>query len=254
MYRFLLRPRWLLGHVVVLALVAAMVGLGLWQLQRKEERQTANRQVRERSAVTVPLDEVVRADAAELPPTAPFRRVTVRGTFDAGHEALLRFRTRDGLPGYEALTPLVTATGAAVLVDRGWVPLDIGDASSGVPYAPPTGEVTVTGLVQDTESPGRFRPEQRGPRLVVGSVHVPGLQERVPYDLYPGFVQLQEPDDPGSFPAPLADPDLGDGPHLSYAVQWFCFAAIGAVGWGLLIRASARRRRTRTPGPSPQGR
>ena len=255
MYRFLLRPRWLIGHVVVLALVVGMVGLGVWQLQRKDERQAANARVRARGAVTVPLDEVVRATDAQLPADAPFRRVTVRGTFDPAHEALVRFRIRDGLPGYEVLPPLRTSTGAAVLVDRGWLPLDIGDAPTAAPYAPPNGEVTVTGLLLANESEGRFRPDQRadGP-LVIGSVHVPGLQARVPYDLYPGFVQLQEPDDPVHFPAPLPDPDLGAGPHLSYALQWFAFSTIALAGWVLLMRSSVTRRRTRPPGPIPQGR
>jgi cytochrome oxidase assembly protein ShyY1 len=116
--------------------------------------------------------------------------------------------------------------------------------------------VEVTGLLQQSESKGRFRPEQRSDgRLIVGSVHVPGLRERLPYPVYPGFVQLQEPDDPGRFPAPLPEPDLGAGPHLSYALQWFAFSTIAVIGWVVLIRTSAmKRRRSLRPDPSPPGR
>lgn len=250
MYRFALRPRWLVGHVVVLVLVVGLASLGLWQLGRMDERRDANALVRERSATTVPLDEVVSPAEPALPDTAPFRRVTVRGVYDPSQETLLRFRTRDGLPGYEVLTPLVVGGGTAVLVDRGWVPISVGDEPTAAAYAPPEGEVTVTGLLLAGEGESRFRPEQRSGRLVVGAVHVPSLEKGLGYDLYPGFVQLEEPDDPGRFPAPLAAPDLGSGPHLSYALQWFSFCAIALVGWVLLIRSSARRRRIPPPGPT----
>lgn len=243
MYRFALRPRWLVGHAVVLALVVAMVSLGLWQLRRLDERRTTNRQVRERSAATVALDRVVSARQEQVPEGDRYRRVAVTGRFDGAREVLVRFRIRDGLPGYEALTPLVVDGGrAAVLVDRGWLPLDVGDGRRH-PVGLPEGEVTVTGLLLRGEGAGRFRPEQRPDgKLVVGAVAVSELEGRLGYELYPGFVQLEAPDDPASFPTPLPEPDLGEGPHLTYALQWFSFATIAAAGWALLVRASARRR------------
>ena len=241
MYRFALRPRWLFGHLVVLALIVVMVSLGLWQLRRLDDRRAANARVREGSRSTVALDAVASPALPTLPSQARFTRVEVRGTFDRRNDVLIRFRTQSGLPGYESLTPLVVRPGVAVLVDRGWLPLEVGD-KGGAP--PPEGELTVTGLLLAGEDSARFQPE-RGTdgRLVVGSVHVPELERRLGYDLYPGFVQLREPDDAASYPTPLAEPDLGEGPHLSYAVQWFAFSVIALVGWVLLVRASARRRR-----------
>jgi cytochrome oxidase assembly protein ShyY1 len=251
-YRFALRPRWIVGHVVVLTLVVTMVNLGLWQLRRHDERRAENARIREGAQSTVALDSLVGAEGAALPDRAGFRRVQARGTFDAAHEIHVRFRSHGGLPGYEALTPLVVRPGVAVLVDRGWLPLQVGDTSTGL-APPPPDEVTVTGLLLPGEGMARFRPEQRRDgRLVVGAVHVAGLEQRLGYDLYPGFVQLQEPDDPNTYPEPLPDPDLGAGPHLSYAVQWFSFATIAGVGWWLLVRASARRR-IRSTGPIPPG-
>ncbi|HVF76312.1 MAG TPA: SURF1 family protein [Acidimicrobiales bacterium] len=251
MYRFALRPRWLVGHVVALALVVGLAGLGFWQLGRLDERKAFNEQFRRRSETTVALDQVASPD--NVPDDAVFRRVRVTGRFDAGTEALVRFRIRDGLPGYEALTPLVVNGRTAVLVDRGWLPLDMGDALRPDTAVPP-GEVTVTGLLLEGEGAGRFRPEQRPDgRLVVGAVTVAELERRLGYDLYPGFVQLQDPDDPDRFPAPLPEPDLSEGPHLTYAMQWFSFATIAAGGWVLLVRASAKRQRSRPPGPTTPG-
>lgn len=251
MYRFALRPRWLLAHVLVVALVATLISLGLWQLRRHDERRVVNARIVAGSASTTTLDTVVSPAAARLPDAARFKRVEVNGTWDRAREVLIRFRTRDGLPGYESLTPLVVRPGVAVLVDRGWLPLEVAEKQES---PPPAGDATVVGLLLRGESEARFRPsEGTFGRLVVGAVHVPGLESRLGYDLYPGFVQLLEPDDPATFPAPLSPPRLDQGPHLTYAMQWFAFTAISVIGWALLLRASARRR-TRPPDPSPPGR
>lgn len=225
---------------MVLALVVVLVSLGLWQLRRLDDRRDTNARIREGGRSTAVLDSVVRPAQGAVPDEARFERVEVRGTFDAAHEVLIRFRSDNGLPGYEVLSPLVVRDRTAVLVDRGWVPLEIGDAPPSERTAPPPGEVTVTGLLLRGEEAGRFRPETRADgRLVIGAVHVAGLEERLPYDLYPGFVQLVAPDDPGNYPVPLDEPGLDDGPHLTYAMQWFAFAIIALVGWALLVRRSA---------------
>lgn len=241
MYRFALHPRWLGAHAVVLALVVTMAGLGLWQLRRLDERRDANAEVLRGTRTTVDLDRVLRPGDDSVG-DARYQRVEVRGTFDEANELLVRFRTKDGLPGYDVVTPLVVDSGAAALVARGWVPLELGDAWGERGTPPPAGPVTVTALVRDAEAAGRFRPARQDGRLVVGSIATPRLEGELRRDLYPGWLQLLEPDDPSSFPAPLPAPDLGEGPHLSYALQWFAFSAIGVIGWLLLVRSSARRR------------
>lgn len=226
--------------MVVLALVVVLVSLGLWQLRRLDDRRDTNARIREGGRSTAVLDSVVRPEQAAVADDARFERVEARGSFDAAHEVLIRFRSANGLPGYEVLTPLVVRDRIAVMVDRGWVPLEVGDAAPSGRTAPPPGEVTVTGLLLRGEGAARFRPETRPDgRMVIGAVHVAGLEERLPYDLYPGFVQLVAPDDAGNYPEPLDEPDLDDGPHLTYAMQWFAFAVIALVGWALLVRRSA---------------
>lgn len=244
MYRFALRPRWIVGHLVVLALVVVLVNLGLWQLRRHDERRALNARIVAGSTSTAPLDAVVPPTADRLPDAARFQRVEVRGTWDREHEVLIRFRTRDGLPGYESLTPLIVRPGLGVLVDRGWLPLEVAEKQES---PPPLGDVSVIGLLLRGESRARFRPsEGTFGRLVVGAVHIPGLEEHLGYALYPGFLQLVEPDDPATFPVPLPKPRLDQGPHLTYAMQWFAFTTIAVVGWALLIRSSARRRLSST--------
>jgi len=107
--RTLLRPRWIVGHVVAVVFVIAFVMLGFWQLRRLDEKRTFNH------AVTVALEAapVPIADA----PAGGYTRVMATGTYDPSVEALT-LRSLDGTSGYHVLTPLVLADGAAVLVDR----------------------------------------------------------------------------------------------------------------------------------------
>lgn len=244
----MLRPRWLLGTVLVLAIVAGCIGAGLWQLDRLDQRRSRNDRVRARAGAVVPLP------AVGFRPDAPvddlvFRRVTVTGTYDPANELLIRFRSRRGLPGYEVVTPLRTQ-GGTVLVDRGWVPLRDGDRWPVPSGAPPAGEVTVQGLLAPPERGGArlARPTEPGRPTVAGAVDVDELAGALPYDdLYALHVLADASADNGAFPAPVDPPDLGEGPHRDYAVQWFLFATVGVIGWITLLRRRGPLRRRAAP-------
>ena len=75
---------------------------------------------------------------------------------------------------------------------------------------------------------------------VAQRVDIPRLAGQLPGDVVPMYVELtgSDPPEPGDLPEPIAEPSLGEGPHLSYAVQWFLFSALVAVGWFLAVRHS----------------
>lgn len=242
----LLRPRWLIGTLLVIVIVVGCVSAGLWQLRRLEERRDRNDQVRSRARELQPLPPSGFAADADTD-ALHFRRVRVTGTFDPAHELLVRFRTRRGLPGYEVVTPLVTAAGV-VLVDRGWVPLTEGDRWPVDSGRPPVGEVTVEGLLAPAEGGGAriSRPEEPGRPAVVGAIDPRGLRELLPYrEVYAVHLLAGSTTASAAYPVPVDPPDLGEGPHRDYAVQWFLFAAVGVIGWTtLLFRRGPLRRRT----------
>lgn len=241
MYRFVLGPRWVAGHVAVALAVAVMVSLGFWQLRRLEERRDYNELVEQRSSLPVAgIEEVgdVGVGAAE------FRRVRVTGRFDGSEDTLIGYRSLNGVSGHHVVTPLVLVDGTAVLVNRGWVPAHYLEGWPVADAAPSPGVVDVTGVVRAPERRGSFGPRDPddGELLLVSRVDVERIARQIDAPVRPFWIQLTTPAPAGGIPAPVPVPDLGEGNHLSYAVQWFIFAAGAAGGWLILLRVSARRR------------
>lgn len=227
----LLSPRWLVGHALALVAVIAFVNLGFWQLRRLDERRDYNTTVAARLADPErPLGEVlaeVGADPGEL----AYRRVSVSGRYLPDEEVLWSVRTQAGRPGHHLLTPLATGDGDGVIVDRGWVPLELDDPPV-AEAAPPEGQVTVTGVLFPPAADDR---PVTGEDEFVRQVDLGRLAGQVPLDLAGVYLLAQDPAAQG-LPVPAELPALGEGNHLSYAVQWFLFATVVLVGYPLLLR------------------
>lgn len=206
--------RWL---PAVLGLVAAAVclRLGVWQLDRRAERLAWNAGVERRMAspaITV-MSGIPEVPAESL----AFRRARAEGRFAFEDQVVVRNRTHRGVPGVHVLTPLRFPDGTAVLVNRGWT------------YAPDAATADLDAVAEPTEAAveGVFEPPDR--RAVVPD-SLP-----VEYPLFPLVLRRLSPA-PGGPEAllPAVLPALDAGPHLSYAVQWFVFATIAAVGGVIL--------------------
>jgi cytochrome oxidase assembly protein ShyY1 len=242
-YRFAFRGRWLIGQFVVLAIAATFIRLGIWQFTKYRHTKAQNSVTAARRAMPVAaLDELLSPDARAGGDSLQ-RRVSVTGRFDAARQVVLLFRSLDGQPGSDVLTPLVTGPGHAVIVNRGWVSSSDPSASLPPRATPPAGTVRLTGLVLPGEPPGDERGAASGSRLAtVSRADLGLLQRHLPYHLYPVLVQLQtqEPAQASGIPEPLPPAPLDGGPYFSYSMQWFLFTTVGLVGWPLLIRHSAR--------------
>jgi surfeit locus 1 family protein len=235
-YRFLRSPRWLVAHLLLVVVAATCVSLGFWQLRRLDERQALNASVtRGLAEEEVPLGSVMDEPASSL----RYRRVTATGRYLPQEEVLLGPTSRDGAPGYDVLTPFVTADGA-ILVNRGWVPYALSEPPV-VEAAPPEGQVTVSGYLLPGR-PARRASPVGAPRVeVLSDPDIARLQRQVSVPLADVYlVALAQSPAPGDLPRPGVLPQLSEGPHLSYAVQWFIFATIAVVGYPFLVRRRAR--------------
>ncbi|MEO3873237.1 SURF1 family protein [Nonomuraea sp. B12E4] len=249
MYRFLLTPRWLALHVVVLLVIPAFVLLGRWQFGRFEERSANSGLVTANiEAAPVPLDTLA-APGRPVRQEDRFRTVRVTGTYDPAHAVVVRRRPQEGRAGYYVLTPLVTGPGTAVIVNRGWVKAGAtADAAPEVP-APPTGQVTVTGRLRfsETEDNSGIRDRPGLPPGQVLLINADQLAQGLPYRLVGGYVELTEQQPrPAVAPEPVPEPDVGPGGglNLAYGVQWWLFIGIAVGGWILLIRREVAERKT----------
>jgi cytochrome oxidase assembly protein ShyY1 len=255
MLRFLLKPRWIAFTVFAVVVAGVCFRLAFWQLDRLDGRRYYNDLFR---AGMTQAPEPVESLLAG-PPDGPlsFRQVSATGRYDAAEETVLYGRPLDGRPGNHVLTPLVLDDGRAVIVDRGWVPFEPTYPPIAA-SAPPGGTVEITGLLGAAthleESPAVQRDGDR--ITVLSRVDLEALQEQMPYELLPMYVTLrtQHPEQ-GDLPVPEPLPELTDGPHLGYALQWFAFGAIALIGWVILVRREGldrRRSAAQTEGGSPE--
>lgn len=253
-YRFALRPRWILMHLLVLALVVTMVNLMLWQIRRLHDRQATNRKVEQASRLApVALDEMTSAVAEEGATAMRYRRVAFAGTYDPEHEVTIANRSFEGAPGRWVATPLVPSGGGpAVLVVRGWVPLSVGqdDLRPVKGIEPPSGEVIVEGYVDPAQTRGRFGPTDppTGTLAELARVDVARIAKQTGPMSKDFFVQLvaQEPMAPEA-PSPVPPPPPDEGPHRGYAGQWAIFTLIAVLGYPVLLRRKAHSLREAPP-------
>lgn len=242
MDRRLLTPKWVTAHLLVLALAIVFVRLGMWQLDRLEERREQNQIGESRFGEDpLPLDLLIESAGGDIG-SLVYRPAAARGEFDRGNEVLIRSQVHLGNAGFHVITPLVQSDGTAVLVNRGWIPLIL-DEVPVAEGAPPEGVVTVTGWVEESEERPALGPEdpEAGRLSTLNRVDVDRIQQQVDYALYPVYlVELAEDD--GELPVPVDEPTFTDqGPHLAYAIQWFGFASIGVIGYYFLARKRLRR-------------
>ena len=231
MYRFLIKPKWLLFHLVIVLAMIAMVALGFWQLRRLDERREFNAKVRTRSEQTVvALDALVPAGGTPDVATVEYLPVEFTGTYVPG----LRYEfsmQRDDITGRDLYAMVELADGTVVIVDRGWLP-------AGTPSpALPTGEVRITGRLRQPDTGGTGQTAETGAEPVpIFRVDVNDIADdagATPRAMYVERITAL-PDEPREM-TPVPFPDLGEGPHFGYAVQWFLFALCTLAGWGFAV-------------------
>jgi cytochrome oxidase assembly protein ShyY1 len=256
-WHFARTPKWIVRHVLVVLLVVSMVLLGLWQLRRLDQKREHNALVESRQdepavSVTevVPWTSNVGDDAVD---DVLYRAVEARGTYIDDDTVVVENRTFNGAPGAWVLTPLLLSSGSAVVVNRGFIGFDHDGKIS--PPPAPSGPVEVTGLVFPSQTRGSFGATDPDDvdLDVLARVDLDRYEAQVDYDLLPAYVQRETstPPEQGAGPGEqelvvLEGPELDEGPHLGYAVQWFIFTTIAAGGYALLLRRMAKDEAKRT--------
>ena len=240
MYRFLFRPKWISFHVLCIFGVVLMVYLSLWQFHRLDDRKTFNSEVIERSSQSVV--DVSTLDISD-PVAVQWRRAGAKGTYLADEQVLIVNRSQGGVAGMNVLTPLLLDDGRAIIVNRGFIALN------GTPPAAPSGVVKVVGVLRSTEdrTTGQAR-EASGELTEFFRLDISRLQQQIEPELLNVALvaEVSEPADSSTL-LPVSAPELSQGSHLSYAIQWLIFATAVIVGWVLAARKSIANRARSAP-------
>lgn len=232
LFKAIFSRKWIAATIFVIMSMAVMARLGIWQLDRLEQRRAANA-VLAASLASAPLllPTALPDDLASIKD----RQIVAAGQFDLDRQLVLLLKKWHGRTGVHLITPfLIADSQMAVLVDRGWIPQ--ADYDNGR-----LGQYDITGPVQLEGYAGLSQPMPRagnvptlaGPQTEIYRINIAALQPHFPYDLLPIYIQ-QAPQDNSTPPFRAApEIDLSEGPHLGYALQWFLFTTI--LGGGYLI-------------------
>jgi surfeit locus 1 family protein len=223
--------------VLALLLCALFVRLGVWQWHRGVERQA------EWSRFARGTDTLANLGERPLPELPLYQRLSVTGTLDGAHQFLLDNRSHRGLAGYEVLTPLKRGSGRTLLVDRGWVPFTGSRRTLPTVTVADSTALTLTGRAANLPSAGlaagRAPPNPSDPWPKVTSFPTADELAHALGEALEPRILLLDASAPEGYVRDWEAPGMPPLRHFSYAIQWWCFAALALLVWGVM---SSRRR------------
>lgn len=240
-FRILLTRRWLGYLVLALVFALACVSLGIWQFARLDEARVQLSRI-EMNYDEAPVDiGDALSSANTFDPSDTWLPVKATGTYVTEQQLLVRSRPLEGQVGFEVLTPLRLSDGRLFIVDRGWIPSGETTAFPGVVPEPPRGTVEVVARLKPSEPALAGRNAING---TVATIELALIDDLLGGNVITGAYGLLASETPSVTSAPFASarPELDEGPHLSYALQWILFAIMGFVGLGLAVRNERRIR------------
>ena len=228
-------PRALLKSAVALLLIFGCLWASQWQFQRGIDRHQRNSLISSR----IDLETIDLSVALKNVDKHSWRNVRTQGLFNSTKQVLLRNHYNDGVYGFELLTEFQSTSGEKFWVDCGWV--KAGETAKDAPILPelPSHSVEIIGRLRTTDSLPQGSlfaiPVSTGSSLAAKADALTGEDTN---NFYVDLLSGSEPTLTPSTPAEL--PELSDGPHMAYAVQWLLFAGLVIYG-RLLIRRESKR-------------
>lgn len=231
--------KWLLTTLLVFLGTAVCARLGIWQLDRLEQRRAFNTQVESMRAAE-PLD--LNNELPENISTMEWRAVTVTGEYDFENQVALRNQYNGDQYGYHLVTPLLF-NGTAVLVDRGFIPADGNSAPADWRVYDEEGTVTVTGQIRLGQVKPAFGgvadalPENGEMLFVWNNLNLEQIAAQLEFSILDVYIQPNVENGDTIPPIPFQPVvEITEGSHFGYALQWFAFATILFAGYPFYLR------------------
>ncbi|KRC62729.1 hypothetical protein ASE14_02610 [Agromyces sp. Root81] len=227
-WRFLLHRRWAGYLVLVIVFAIACSALGTWQFNRRAEALAEVARIDANyDAPAVPVAEAL-PDPAAFDIDQRWQVVALSGEYLAAEEIVVRNRPFEGSSGFQVITPFRLDDGTVFMVDRGWIAQNSEGRPSDAP-PPPSGQVAVEARLKAGE--GRID-GRTSTGVEFATIDLEELSERVGEPSYTAAygVLVQSGSDADEPPLAAARPERDEGPHLSYALQWYVFALMAFIG------------------------
>lgn len=218
-----------LRSIIALAIIILCLWAAQWQYQRGVDRHARNNVIEERIA----KESIDLSLAQNNLNQNEWQTVKTTGVFDSNTQILLRNRYSEGKYGYEVLTLFTSLSGEQFWVDRGWV--EAGETATTPPKISkiPNSQVEIIGRLRlDSSLPrGSFFALPGNGQTLVSQLNAQSQLETEKF-----YIDLLSGSDPSLTPLVTAQlPELSDGPHTAYALQWVFFGGLVVYG-RILIR------------------
>ena len=227
-------------------MLPAFQALSNWQWHRLSDRQIYNVQIQEQiDKAPVLIEEVVTTtgDAKVVPDHSQWRTVEMTGVWLQSDQVLVRKKSLESDLGLWVVTPLKLTDGTIVMVNRGWTAAANSAVDSPVVADVPTGTIEVLGRLREVI-----------PRTKPGPTDLPaGQVDRIipleivdsPETLTNAYVEMtaSRPESKSADIRTLPAPEVTEGAHRSYAIQWMFFEIMTVIGWIILVRNELKEQR-----------
>ena len=227
MFKILLRPRWIILTFLLAILIYLFIELSGWQFDRYHQRIDRNKDfITAVAGVPIPIENV-----SQLNNLKQWGKVSLSGQYLDAESKLVRKRYLKNSLGFWVLTPFQLANKEIILVNRGWIPSANSSTSELAIPNSPTQQVLIEGYLQPME---KFKENPADlPSNQINDINI----EKFQGNIYPNYyIQLGKSNPAEKDIGIIYLPEVSNGPHLSYAIQWILFALLLPIGWYVLLK------------------
>ena len=227
MFKNLLRPRWIILTFLLAILTYLFIELSGWQFDRYHQRIDRNKDfITAVAGVPIPIENV-----SQLNNLKQWGKVSLSGQYLDAESKLVRKRYLKNSLGFWVLTPFQLTNKEIILVNRGWIPSANSSTSELAIPNSPTQQVLIEGYLQPME---KFKENPADlPSNQINDINI----EKFQGNIYPNYyIQLGKSNPAEKDIGIIYLPEVSNGPHLSYAIQWILFALLLPIGWYVLLK------------------
>ena len=227
MFKNLTKPRWIALTAFLLIMIYLFIRLSDWQFDRYNQR-IQNNEITTTALISEPIN---LTDLSQVSDLKDWQKVSIKGEFMNSDAKLLRRQYLESSLGFWVITPLKLDNDQVILVNRGWIPIAESSTSQQEIPSSPQGDVTIIGYVQ-TLKDTRREPED----LPLNQINYLNSTNFSSQPLSTNYLQLASMTPIDNQVAIIPLPELSNGPHFSYAIQWILFALLLPIGWYVLLK------------------